>query len=392
MARRLKRPYRNILKTAAAIALIVILKWLWVTISTMGHGTFESEKTEILRRRNYLADKLLVSPEEVINEMPEAIGSQFQGEWAMYSCSMMSAALANISMLYPDEKEKSVGQIDSLVKIVMSPELRQFDAARWDEDPLESLDSDQSHMSYLSILAWMISSYKTAGGNDKYDVLYHQLCATLHRRMKESPALNLPTYPGEPIYVPDMLVTLVALSNFTWQCDDRYQSTINEWLKKAKTEWTDKKTGILKSFLNDDGTPLSDPIKGSYAALNCYYLTFVDKDFAKEQYELLKKHFMQRGLLTGIREYYDRSCWFGMDIDAGPIIFNLSPSGTAFAIGSATYFGDTDFRSSLLTTAEIVGSTIRGCNTSHYLLANLALVGEAITLAMRTTTPWHRPN
>lgn len=148
MARRLKRPYRNILKTAAAIALIVILKWLWVTISTMWHGTFESEKTEILRRRNYLADKLLVPSEEVINEMPEAIGSQFQGEWAMYSCSMMSAALANISMLYPDEKEKSVGQIDSLIKIVMSPELRQFDAARWDEDPLESLDSDQSHMSY----------------------------------------------------------------------------------------------------------------------------------------------------------------------------------------------------------------------------------------------------
>lgn len=162
--------------------------------------------------------------------------------------------------------------------------------------------------------------------------------------------------------------------------------------EKAKTEWTDKKTGILKSFLNDDGTPLSDPIKGSYAALNCYYLTFVDKDFAKEQYELLKKHFMQRGLLPGIREYHDRSCWFGMDIDAGPIIFNLSPSGTAFAIGAATYFGDTDFRSNLLTTAEKVGSTIRGCNTNHYLLANLALVGEAITLAMRTTTPWHRAN
>ena len=61
MARRLKKPYRNILKTAAVIALIVILKWLWVTISTMGHGTFEGEKTEILRRRNYLTNQLLVA-------------------------------------------------------------------------------------------------------------------------------------------------------------------------------------------------------------------------------------------------------------------------------------------------------------------------------------------
>ena len=109
----------------------------------------------------------------------------------------------------------------------------------------------------------------------------------------------------------------------------------------------------------------------------------------KEQYELLKTHFMQQSPLAGIREYYNRTCWLGMDIDSGPIIFNLSPSGTAFAIGAATYFGDTDFRNSLLKTGEIAGSTVRGWNTNHYLLANMALVGEAITLAMRTSVPWH---
>lgn len=56
----------------------------------------------------------------------------------MYSCSMLSAALTNISILYPDEREKSVEQIDRLINIVMSPEVREYDAARWDEDPLES--------------------------------------------------------------------------------------------------------------------------------------------------------------------------------------------------------------------------------------------------------------
>lgn len=389
MARRLKKQYRMILKTIAVIVVFVVLKWLWVTISTMGHGTFEGEKTEMLRRRNYLTNKLLVSPEGVLNEMPGGIGSQFQGEWAMYSCSMLSAALTNISILYPDEREKSVEQIDKLIEIVMSPEVREYDAARWDEDPLESWDSEKSHMSYLSILAWMISGYKTAGGDDKYDDLYYRLCSTLNWRMKESPTLNLQTYPNEAVYVPDMLVTLVALSNFTWQCDNRYLNTVNEWLNKAKKEWTDKETGILKSFLDYNGTELSESIKGSYTALICYYLTFVDKDFAHEQYELLKKHFMQRSPFAGIREYYDRTCWLGMDIDSGPIIFNLSPSGTAFAIGATTYFGDTDFRNSLLKTGEIAGSTVRGWNTNHYLLANMALVGEAITLAMRTSVPWH---
>ena len=388
MARRLKKPYRMILKTIIIIIVIFALKWLWVTVSTVGHGSFEGEKTEILRRRNYLTDKLITSPDEVLNEMPSGIGSQFQGEWAMYSCSMLTAALVNISKLYPEEREKSIEQIDRLITIVMSPELREYDAARWDEDPLDSWDSEKSHMSYLSILAWMISGYKAIGGGDKYDDVYYQSCSTLNWRMRNSPTLNLQTYPNEAVYVPDMLVTIVALSNFSRQCDGRYNSIINEWVKKAKTDWIDKETGLLKSFLSFDGTEMAAPVKGSYSALICYYLTFVDVDFAKEQYDLLKRHFIQKNPFTGIREYHNRSCWLGMDIDSGPILFNLSPSGTAFSIGPATYFNDSEFRIQLLRTAEIGGSTIRGWNTNHYLLANLAIVGEAITLAMRTRVPW----
>ncbi len=78
--------------------------------------------------------------------MPGVIGPQFQGEWAMYSCSMLSAALVNVSILYPEERGKSIQQIDSLIEIVMSPKLREYDAARCGEDPLESLNSPLSHI------------------------------------------------------------------------------------------------------------------------------------------------------------------------------------------------------------------------------------------------------
>ena len=80
-----------------------------------------------------------------------------------------------------------------------------------------------------------------------------------------------------------------------------------------------------------------------------------------------------------------------MDIDAGPIILNLSPSGTAFAIGSATFFGDKIFRNSILMTAEIFGHTVKWGDKRHYLLGNIALVGEAITLAMRTNFRLEKP-
>lgn len=63
------------------------------------------------------------------------------------------------------------------------------------------------------------------------------------------------------------------------------------------------------------------------------------------------------------------------------------PGGTALAIVSATYFKDKDFRNKLLKTAEIAGHTVKWDYSRHYLLADIASVGEVITLAMRTNFP-----
>ena len=71
-------------------------------------------------------------------------------------------------------------------------------------------------------------------------------------------------------------------------------------------------------------------------------------------------------------------------MDAGPIVLGLSASGTAFAIGSATFINDWGTRSKLLHTAEIAGQTIKGNGKRHYRLGELVIVGEATILAMRT--------
>ena len=51
---------------------------------------------------------------------------------------------------------------------------------------------------------------------------------------------------------------------------------------------------------------------------------------------------------------------------------------------ATTYFNDLKTRNDILTTGEIAGHTVRLNGKRHYLLANVALVGEAIMLAMRT--------
>lgn len=383
----------------SVVLAIIIAKAVWVYIATRNIGSFDTEKTELLQRRNYLLQKINVEPQALIDEMPSQIGPQFQGEWAIYSLSMLTFSLHNLALLYPETRQESISYMDSLISKAMSAEIRLYDKVRWyGEDPLESLDGDNSHMSYISILAWMISNYKDIGGNDKYDSLYHQLCEALNRRMLASPTLNLPTYPCEYIYTPDMFVAIVALSNYAKQNNGMYQTTVDAWLTKARTEWIDPQTGLIRSYLEEMPTTAMDslsdtndlpPVVGAYSALNCSYLALIDDEFAREQYRLLKKNYLQTYPIAGIKEYHNKRCWFGFNYDAGPILLNLSPSGTAFALGAATYFGDNEIRTAFLKTAELAGTTISYNGKKHYWLADIALVGEAITLAMRTMKMAH---
>lgn len=374
------------------ISVLIVVKVVWVKCAISGYGSFDTERKDIIRRANYLISKVATTPQKLLDEMPSGIGEQFQGEWAIYSCSMTCAALANIAILYPGNKELSIKYIREIIDIALSEEIKEYDKMRWGEDPMDGIYGNQSHISYYSHVAWMISRYKQIGGDNKYDGLYHSLCKAMNKRICQSPIFNAPTYPGECIYIPDMLVAIVALSNYANQYDGKYQSTVDQWIEKASSEWIDQETGLLASFLEEDNgkAQIVLPVKGSYSALNCYYLSLVAPKFAQEQYELLKKNFRQDFLITGLKEYHDRTCLFGMDIDAGPIIFNLSPSGTAFVIGAATSLEDSVFRKQLLKTAEIGGSSVSWFGSTHYLLANMALVGEAIVLAMRTSAPQTR--
>lgn len=365
--------------------LLIVLKIVSVFVICRGNGKFESEKCDILERRNYIINRIIVEPQNLLNSMPSFIGPRFQGEWALYSCSMFSASLVNCSKIYPETKSENIGYIERLIDIVLSPEIRRYDAVAWGEDPLESLDGERSHVSYVSHLAWMICGFKELGAGDKYDQLLARLCEAMNRRLVASIGFNLPTYPGEPIYVPDMLVAIVALHKYSTLNNGMYRSTVQEWIDRAKHSWIDEETGLLVSTLDGDGHQIEGvPVKGSYSALNCYFLSLINESFARSQYDILKTQFWKSGLISGLKEYRDRSNFWGLDIDAGPILFGLSPSGTAFFAGSATIFGDTQTRGMILRTAETAGSTIKLGKERHYLLANIALVGESIMLAMRT--------
>ena len=369
------------------IILILFPVLICKSVSFLTYIRVEKEpcKQDYVKRAEWLRRRIIVEPEELINAMPAAVGRHYQGEWAIYSLAMTTASLSNISNLYPEYKEVYIEDVKKMSDITMSPTSQDYDASQWGESPLESLDGDKSHMTYLSLLAWMITNYKCMGGDGQFDELLHRICEALYRRMQQTPELNLKSFPYTPIFIPDMLVTIVALNNYALLYDGQYADMVERWIDKAKSEWIDQRTGLLAAMIYDKSTSKSKySVCGSYAGLTCYYLSLVDADFAYQQYQCMKKHFACGGLITGIKEYKGRANWLDFHIDAGPLLFGYSPSGTAFAIGCATYFEDWEFRNGLLRTAELAATTIYGRKERHYLLGSYVPVGEAITLAMKT--------
>lgn len=355
------------------------------SISVRKETAWEDERQDILERANWLCEKVIVEPKKLMDEMPKEIGAYYGAQWAIYSCSMLQFALYNISRLYPDVKGKCLNRMEKIIPIILSPEVASYDTHSWHESALDTLDGSKSHMTYLSILAWAISNYRLGGGTSAaFDETFERCCEALHRRMLASPDLNLMSFPNGIVFLPDMLVTLVALTNYGHLYDDRYAATVRRWVDKARADWTDRNTGLLISQYSQYGNRRRSALRGSYSALSTSYLTLVDEDFAREQYEIFCRIFRKDGKLTGIKEYLNKSPKFYFDPDAGPVVHGLSPSGTAFAFGAVTYFGDWEFRSRMLRTADIAGATVKGNRSRHYRLAEIALVGEATVLGMRT--------
>ncbi len=349
---------------------------------------WNKEREELISRARWLCQEVIVSPDELIKKMPKELGRFYGGQWAIYSCCYTAVALANLCRIYPDTKEEMLPKIEALIELTDTPAIRYYDTMKWKEDAMEGLDGPNDHMTYLSLLAWIITHYKFAGGGTRFDELLEACCRSLHRNMLQSPDLNLRSFPGTPIFLPDMLYTIVALHNYEQLYNTgKFQDALSHWLENAQTIWLDKETGLLASMLTKKLRKPKSKVRGSYTALNCSLLALcADEAFAHSQYELFKKLFVKRSPVFGIREFLDKSPMLSFDVDAGPILFGLSPSGTTFALGAATWLCDWEMRSRLLQTASIAGDTIvdEAQNMRHYRLGEIALCGEAVALGMRT--------
>lgn len=381
---------RMIRKLASKIALLFLAllcvkaPWIWhysVAGRDLLNGTAEKD---LLARRRWLLRNVAIESFS-LKQMPAFCPPIMRQEWAIGTLSMTAAALANLVFLYPETQQESRDAIAKMIERLQCDDLASYENYWWGESALSTLNGKNGHIGYLAHLNFMLGAYRAVGGDTRYDRLHRSISDALARRVLESRHHYLETFPGQ-IFIPDNAATAASLSIAQLTLGADYKGPIDAWLAQTRGHLLDPATGLIRPWIDSDGRGFGPP-RGSYAAWTIYYLNWVDRNLALEQYQLLKSNFAVKlpfGL-AALREYprgYDGPA----DVDSGPVIFGLSTSGTGFMIAGARLSRDANYLQGLLTSAEVVGSTVGTRGVRHYLFA--PVVGEAILLAMKTACNW----
>jgi hypothetical protein len=382
----MRRIRRSVFAAALLFVALLCAKALWVWhYSVAGRDLLSgAAENDLLARRHWLL-RNVATERFAVKQMPAFFPPVMQQEWAIGTLSMTSAALTNMVFLYPETREESKGAIAIMIERLLRDDLASYETNSWGEDALSTLDGNNGHIGYLAHLNFMLGSYRIVGGDARFEHLHRRISDALARRVLQSRHHYLETFPGQ-IFIPDNAATIASLSIAQLTLGINYQEPISAWLAQTRGRLLDPATGLIRPWIDSDGNGVGPP-RGSYAAWTIYYLNWVDRNFAQEQYRLLKTNFAVKlpfGL-AALREY-PQGYHGHADVDSGPVIFGISTSGTGFMIAGARLGKDADYLQGLLTSAEVVGGTVSARGARHYLFG--PVVGEAIVLAMKTACNW----
>jgi len=212
---------------------------------------------------------------------------------------------------------------------------------------------------------------------------YERDCDSLVAALSRSESPFLPSYPGA-VWPADTVIGVAGLAIHDDLLNPRFQVIIERWLVAVRDR-LDPEWGAIPHSADDiDGMPFGGPRGGSLALMS-RVMVDVDSSLARQQYDILRQHFVDYAWgLPGVREY-PRGIDGPGDIDSGPIVFGFAGPATVVGAGAAIAHGDEELAMKLLATADMTGFPIELVGKRRYA-GGLIPVGDAF-LAWSRTAP-----
>ncbi len=309
----------------------------------------------------------------------------FDGEWLFGSYLMAGLGFGQTAVEHPEWRVRHVALLDRCLDRLLSPGVRAFDASRWSNDPIDTLEDGDGHAAYLGYLNLVLGLRRFLDPAFPRAGLHDRITAALARRFDRAPAGLVETYPGEG-YPVDNCAGIGSIGLHAAATGDaRHRPVVDRWLARCRERWIDPATGLLFQAADPlTGRP-SDAPRGSGTALAVYFLSFADTDLPRDLYAGLQRSLSGRFLGFGVVREYARGTSGRGDIDSGPIILGYGLSATGFALAGSRMHGDRETYRAILGTANLFGAPRDNGDAIRFVSGGP--LGNAILFAMTTARP-----
>lgn len=202
--------------------------------------------------------------------------------------------------------------------------------------------------------------------------------------------LKRQTYPESyygQVWPADAMLCAASLALHDKLFEPKYAPAMAKWIDNVKS-LVDKNGLIPHSIYRD--LP-ADDARGSSQSLMLIFLNEIDPEFARSQYEIYEKLFIDtRFGLTGIREYPAGTFGLG-DIDSGPIILQMGGAATIVGLQTTALFGNRETNRRINGTLEALGVPVGNQIHRWYLFGALPMADAFIAWSHSSQPPLLEP-
>jgi len=346
-----------------------------------GERWYAGDRTTVAALARHVADTVAKGVQSADFTSDSAL---FRGEWLFGTYQMAALGLLQTCREHPELRDELRPGIENAIAGLLSPAVRAFDAKSWGEDALDSLDGPHGHAAYLGYLNLVLTLDRATFADSRHTALNDRISAALARRFHAAPHQIIETYPGEA-YPVDNASGLASLLLHQRLTGTDHSAAVAGTLDCFRTRWRDPRTGLLLQALDHRSGRPTDLGRASGTALAAYFLGMAEPELARPLFESLRTHLAGSILGFGYVDEYAAGERGSGDIDSGPLIFGMSPSGTGFTIATSRAFGDRALYVSLARTAYLMGAPVARGDDRFFITGGP--LGNAIMLAMLTAQP-----
>jgi hypothetical protein len=301
-------------------------------------------------------------------------------EWDFMWRTYLAWSLANVALRDPSARDRCLRVIDEIID----------DTVRLEEENgiHHFLMPYARHMSFVrrparshfldGEIALMIGMRRIVEEKAAYRPLLAGRVRHMVERMRLSPVLSAESYPDECwIFCNTVALAAVKIADVLDGTD--HSSLFRDWIRTARGNLTDPKTGLLVSYYSLEGSIVNGP-EGSSIWMAAHCLQVIDEDYARDQYVRAKKELERTLLGFGFSREWPESWESPLDVDSGAVVpfLEAGTAGSGMAFIAASSFDDRDYLSSLLASLRCAGFAVHDDYGLRFAASNL--VGDAVLL------------